>query len=70
MQKAQPRSRPAQNDPHQLRAQTEAGRVTGDYRNNQKIFIQGEVAGSVFFTQQGRVKLTATSEQGKPSSGY
>jgi CRP/FNR family transcriptional regulator, cyclic AMP receptor protein len=65
MQKAQPKFRSGQDDPHQLLARTGAGRATADYQNNQKIFVQGEVAGSVFFIQQGRVKLTTTSEQGK-----
>jgi CRP/FNR family transcriptional regulator, cyclic AMP receptor protein len=38
---------------------------TEDYRNNQNVFLQGEVADSVFFIQTGRIKLTVTSEQGK-----
>ena len=32
--------------------------------NNQKIFSQGEDAKFVFFVQEGRVKLTVTSEDG------
>jgi CRP-like cAMP-binding protein len=53
------------HDPHTLIAQVQIGRVTGDYRNNQEIFVQGESADSVFFIQKGRVKITVTSEHGK-----
>jgi CRP-like cAMP-binding protein len=52
-------------DPHKLIAKTGIGRATEDYRNNQTVFVQGEVAGSAFFIQKGRVKLTVTSEHGK-----
>jgi CRP/FNR family transcriptional regulator, cyclic AMP receptor protein len=45
--------------------QTGAGRSTTDYESNQNIFVQGEVADSVFFVQQGRVKVTVTSDHGK-----
>jgi CRP-like cAMP-binding protein len=65
MQKAQPTFWPNANDPHKLLAQTGTGRATEDYRNNQNIFIQGEVARSVFFIQTGRVKLTVMSDHGK-----
>jgi CRP/FNR family transcriptional regulator, cyclic AMP receptor protein len=36
-----------------------------DYRKDQIIFSQGEVADAVFYIQQGKVKLTVVSEQGK-----
>jgi CRP/FNR family cyclic AMP-dependent transcriptional regulator len=45
--------------------QVGAGRTTVDYRKNQNISVQGEVADTVFFIEQGRVKLTVTSEHGK-----
>jgi CRP/FNR family transcriptional regulator, cyclic AMP receptor protein len=65
MQTAQRSFPPHQTDPHKLLAKTGAGRTTEDYRNNQNVFLQGEVADSVFFIQKGRVKLTVTSEHGK-----
>jgi CRP/FNR family transcriptional regulator, cyclic AMP receptor protein len=65
MQKTQPTFWHRQTDPHELLAQVEAGRVTEDYRDDQKIFIQGDRADSVFFIQKGRVKVTVTSERGK-----
>ena len=65
MAQAQPTFWPRQIDPHKLLAQTGAGRTTQDYRTNQEVFSQGEVADSVFFIQQGCVKLTVTSDYGK-----
>jgi CRP/FNR family transcriptional regulator, cyclic AMP receptor protein len=65
MHKVEPTLWPHNRDPHKLLAQTGAGRNTRDYENNQNIFVQGEVADSVFFIQQGRVKVTVTSDQGK-----
>jgi CRP/FNR family transcriptional regulator, cyclic AMP receptor protein len=65
MNKTQPTLWPNSNDPHKLLARTGIGRTTEDYRSNQNVFSQGEVADSVFFIQKGRVKLTVTSEHGK-----
>jgi CRP/FNR family cyclic AMP-dependent transcriptional regulator len=65
MQRAEPTLWPHNRDPHKLLAQTGAGRTTADYESNQTIFMQGEIADSVFFIQQGRVKVTVTSEHGK-----
>ena|ERR1700730_10692992 len=36
-----------------------------EYRKKSNIFVQGEPAGSVFYIQKGRVKLSVTSEHGK-----
>lgn len=36
-----------------------------EYSRKSNIFVQGEPASAVFFIQQGRVKLTVTSEHGK-----
>jgi CRP-like cAMP-binding protein len=41
------------------------GRKTAEYRVNHKIFIQGELADSVFYLKKGKVKLTVLSKQGK-----
>jgi CRP/FNR family transcriptional regulator, cyclic AMP receptor protein len=65
MQKNQPTFLSEQNDAYKLLAQTGVGRNTADYESNQNIFAQGEVANSVFFIQQGRVKVTVTSDHGK-----
>jgi CRP/FNR family cyclic AMP-dependent transcriptional regulator len=65
MNKTQPTSWSSSNDPHKLLARTGIGRTTEDYRSNQNVFSQGEIADSVFFIQKGRVKLTVTSKHGK-----
>ena len=40
-------------------------RTVATYRKNQKIFSQGDPADSVFYIQQGQVKVCVISEQGK-----
>ena len=65
MQKSQLTPSPSKNDPHKLLAQYGAGRTTADYRKNQNIFVQGQVADTVLFIQKGRVKVTVMSELGK-----
>jgi CRP/FNR family cyclic AMP-dependent transcriptional regulator len=41
------------------------GRTIASYRKNQKIFSQGDKADSVFYVQEGKVKVCVISEQGK-----
>lgn len=41
------------------------GRTVERYRKNQKIFSQGDKADSVFYIQEGKVKVSVLSEQGK-----
>jgi CRP/FNR family cyclic AMP-dependent transcriptional regulator len=43
----------------------DGGRTVASYRKNQKIFAQGEPADSVFYIQEGKVKVYVISEQGK-----
>jgi CRP/FNR family transcriptional regulator, cyclic AMP receptor protein len=43
----------------------EGGRTVARYRKNQKIFSQGERANSVFYIQEGKVKVYVISERGK-----
>jgi CRP/FNR family transcriptional regulator, cyclic AMP receptor protein len=52
-------------NPQMFFTQVGAGKAIQEYRKNQVIFAQGEVADSVFYIQKGRVKLTVISEQGK-----
>jgi CRP/FNR family cyclic AMP-dependent transcriptional regulator len=52
-------------DPQLFFTRVGLGRAILEYRKNQVIFVQGEVADSVFYIQNGRVKLTVISEQGK-----
>jgi signal-transduction protein with cAMP-binding, CBS, and nucleotidyltransferase domain len=43
----------------------DGGRSVRNYRKNRKIFAQGEAADSVFYIQNGQVKLSVVSELGK-----
>jgi CRP/FNR family transcriptional regulator, cyclic AMP receptor protein len=46
-------------------ATVNAGRTVSKYRENQMVFSQGDPADSVFYVQEGKVKVTVLSEQGK-----
>jgi CRP/FNR family cyclic AMP-dependent transcriptional regulator len=46
-------------------AKVGAGKTILEFRKNQHIFKQGDVADTVFYIQKGRVKLAVLSEQGK-----
>ena len=41
------------------------GRTLATYRKDQKVFSQGDPADSVFYIQEGKVKVCVISEQGK-----
>jgi CRP/FNR family transcriptional regulator, cyclic AMP receptor protein len=41
------------------------GKTITNYHKDQVIFSQGDVADAVFYIQQGTIKLTVVSEQGK-----
>ena len=43
-------------------AKVGAGKTILEFRKNQHIFKQGDVADTVFYIQNGRVKLTVLSE--------
>jgi CRP-like cAMP-binding protein len=52
-------------DPKKFLAGVGEGKTISEFRKGQVIFSQGEVADSVFYIQQGKVKLTVVSEHGK-----
>jgi CRP/FNR family cyclic AMP-dependent transcriptional regulator len=52
-------------NPKKFLAKVGEGKTISKYRNDQIVFSQGEVADAVFYIQQGKVKLTVVSEQGK-----
>src|SRR5438445_9961324 len=52
-------------DPKVFLAKVGEGKTIYKYRKDQVIFSQGQVADAVFYIQQGKVKLTVVSEQGK-----
>jgi CRP/FNR family cyclic AMP-dependent transcriptional regulator len=59
---------PLLNDPHKFLVKIGAGRSTSDYARNSDVFVQGTVADSIFYLQEGRVKVTVTSEQGEEAT--
>jgi CRP-like cAMP-binding protein len=52
-------------DPKVFLAKMGEGKTISKYRKDQVIFSQGQVADAVFYIQQGKIKITVVSEQGK-----
>ncbi len=52
-------------DPETFLMSIGAGRSTKKYKAKKKIFDQGKSADAVFYIQQGEVRLTVVSQQGK-----
>ena len=52
-------------DPKAFLTKANGGRTISKYRKNQVVFSQGDPADSVFYIQDGKVKVTVLSEQGK-----
>jgi CRP/FNR family cyclic AMP-dependent transcriptional regulator len=52
-------------NPEDFLAKVGAGRTLSNYHEGQTLFSQGDVADSVFYIQEGKVKVTVVSEQGK-----
>jgi CRP-like cAMP-binding protein len=52
-------------DPKAFLAKANGGRTVSQYRKNQIVFAQGDLADSVFYIREGKVKVTVVSEQGK-----
>jgi CRP-like cAMP-binding protein len=59
---------PPPNDPHKFLALIAYGRTTDDVAKDTEIFAQGDPAKSIYFIQDGRVRLTVTSEHGKQAT--
>jgi CRP/FNR family transcriptional regulator, cyclic AMP receptor protein len=55
-------------DPKMFLAKVGDGKTIAKYRKNQIVFSQGQVADAVFYIQQGKIRLTVVSEQGKEAS--
>jgi CRP/FNR family transcriptional regulator, cyclic AMP receptor protein len=56
---------PKDFDPRAFLARVGRGRSVARYLPNDGIFAQGDAANAVFYIQEGRVKLTVVSRQGK-----
>lgn len=55
-------------DPNIFLATVDAGRTISKYRRHQIVFSQGDLADAVFFVEEGQVKVTVVSEQGKEAA--
>jgi CRP/FNR family cyclic AMP-dependent transcriptional regulator len=53
------------SDPKRFLAKVGKGKTISKYRKDQIVLSQGQVADAVFYIQQGEIKLTVVSEQGK-----
>src|SRR6202051_422645 len=60
-----PKSATAVFDPKDFLAKVGVGKTVIEFDKNQTVFSQGDVADTVFYIQQGKIKLTVMSEQGK-----
>jgi CRP-like cAMP-binding protein len=56
------------NDPHKFLVKIGAGRSTSNHAKHTVIFVQGADSESIFYLQEGRVKVTVTSEQGEEAT--
>src|SRR6266850_8349209 len=52
-------------DPKAFLARVGEGKTILEFRKDEVVFAQGEVASTVFYIQKGRVKVVVISEQGK-----
>lgn len=52
-------------DPKAFLAGAGKGRTLGDHAKNQKVFLQGDLADSIFYIHKGKIKLTVVSKEGK-----
>jgi len=52
-------------DPEVFLATVDGGRTIAKYTMNQVVFAQGDAADAVFYVEEGKVKVTVVSDQGK-----
>jgi len=52
-------------DPKAFLSKADGGRAISTYREGQAVFSQGDAADAIFYTLDGKVKVTVLSEQGK-----
>ncbi|MFB9269254.1 Crp/Fnr family transcriptional regulator [Bradyrhizobium erythrophlei] len=60
-------AKPAKNlfDPKSFLAEVGVGKSISKLSKGQNVFAQGDVADAVFYIQEGKIKLTVVSDQGK-----
>jgi CRP/FNR family transcriptional regulator, cyclic AMP receptor protein len=65
MKDAPKRERRLPFDPKVFLAKADGGRTISKYQKDQVVFSQGDPADSVFYIQEGKIKVTVVSEQGQ-----
>ena len=56
---------PASFDPKKFLAKAGGGKTISEYRKDQTIFPQGDIADAIFFIQKGKIKLSVVSKRGR-----
>jgi CRP/FNR family transcriptional regulator, cyclic AMP receptor protein len=59
------KGRKASFDPKRFLAKVGEGKTMAKYRKDHIVFSQGDVADAVFYVQEGKLKVTVISQQGK-----
>jgi CRP-like cAMP-binding protein len=52
-------------DPRAFLAKVGAGKSISKVGKGRSVFVQGDAADAVFYIQEGKIKLTVVSDQGK-----
>jgi CRP/FNR family transcriptional regulator, cyclic AMP receptor protein len=59
------KSDPVAFDPREFLAKVGEGKSIVEYRKDEVVFAQGDAADTIYYVQQGRLKVVVISEQGK-----
>jgi CRP/FNR family cyclic AMP-dependent transcriptional regulator len=59
------KSDPVAFDPREFLAKVGEGKTIVEYRKDEVVFAQGDAADTIYYVQQGRLKVVVISEQGK-----
>ena len=62
---SKPKKKKLPFDPKTFLSKVTEGHSLSDYRKNQPVYAQGDLADSVFYIHKGKAKITVLSEQGK-----
>ena len=62
---SKPKKKKLPFDPKTFLSKVNGGHSLSDYRKNQPVYAQGDLADSVFYIHKGKAKITVLSEQGK-----
>ena len=62
---SKPKKKKLPFDPKTFLSKVNGGHSLSDYRKNETVYAQGDLADSVFYIHKGKAKITVLSEQGK-----